>query len=217
MKTIVLAIALTVTAAPLLRAADADAKAARRNAAGAGGGLSRFGNFEELGLNEDQKAKIQEFMKENGDKLRSLREDQSTPREEKVKKFQDFQESMKGKMKEVLTAEQFEKWEKQRSAGPGAGGSREGMQKLMESLNLNSDQQEKVRAAFKEQIESMQSVRDASPDERREKMQAMQEKMSAKMKEILTADQFEKYEKAAKEMRGRLGGADGGKKKRGNN
>ncbi|MBI5772758.1 MAG: hypothetical protein HZA89_03320 [Verrucomicrobia bacterium] len=217
-KTIILAALLALALTPFANAADAAGKA-RKGGAGAAGG--RFGGgLEELNLNEDQKSKLQEFMRENGEKLRALREDQSTPREDKAKKFQEFQEAMSAKMKEVLTAEQFTKWEKSRASGPGAGGlagGREQIQKALEELNLTPEQKEKVEAAMKEQGQAMQGLRDASPEERREKFQKLQETMTAKMKEILNKEQFEKWEKSRAALGGRLGGGDAAKKKRGNN
>jgi len=210
----------TVLAIPFNSFAQAaDGKAARKGGTGVVGG--RFGGgLEELNLNEDQKSKLQEFIRENGEKIRALREDQSTPREEKAKKFQEFQDAMSTKMKEVLTAEQFAKWDKSRASGPGGGGlagGREQMQKMLEELNLTDEQKEKVQAAMKGQGETMQSLRDASPEERREKFQKIQETMTAKMKEILNKDQFEKWEKSRAQLGGRLGGGDAAKKKRGNN
>lgn len=218
-KTIMLAAVLALTLTPLAKAADADAKAARKGGAGALGGRLG-GNLEELNLNEDQKSKIQEFMRENGEKLRGLREDQSLSQQDKAKKFQEFQEAMTAKMKEILTKEQYEKWEKNRPAGgPGGGlaGGRERMQKVIEELNLNDEQKEKFRAAQQEQFQAMQGLRDASPEERREKFQKMQATMTAKMKEILNKEQFEKWEKARAELGGRFGGGEAPKKKRPDN
>ncbi len=213
-KTIILVAALAFTFTPLVKAADADAKA-RRPGAG-GGAAGRLGaGIEGLDLNEEQKSKLQEFMQENRSKMEALRD--ATP-EERREKYQKLQESVAAKMKEVLTKEQFEKWEKNRpTAGGALAGGREKMQKLMEDLNLSDDQKEKYRNAMQEQMQSMQGLRDASPEERREKYQKMQETMSGKMKEILNKEQFEKWDKARAEMGGRLGGGgapDGAPKKK---
>ena len=51
---------------------------------------------------------------------------------------------------------------------------------------------------------------DATPEERREKLQASREEMGKKMKEILTTEQYEKYQKMPPPGRGQ----GGGKKKR---
>lgn len=211
-KTIILAAALTLTLIPFARSADADAKARRPGGAGAAGG--RFGGgLEGLDLNEEQKSKLQEFMQENRSKMEGLRD--AAP-EERREKFQKLQESVKAKMKEVLTKEQFEKWEKNApSAGGALAGGRDRLQKILEELNLSPEQKEKAKAAMQEQGQAMQGLRDAAPEERREKFQKMQETMSAKMKEILTKEQFEKYEKAIGELgTGARGTGDGAAKRK---
>ena len=81
---------------------------------------------------------------------------------------------------------------------------------LTEELKLTDAQKPKVEAALTAQAEKMRGLRDATPEERQEKMKAGREEMSKKMKEILTAEQFEKYEKLPPPARGQ----GGGKKKR---
>lgn len=201
MKTtpLLLLTALTLTLTPLARAADAEAKG---KAKGPDGGPGRAGMqkaMEDLGLSDEQKEKFRAAMQE-------LRE---VPAEER-------RDKMTAKMKELLTKEQFEKWEKARAAGPGgapgaggAGSMRERMQKIMEELGLSDEQKPKVQALMQEQGQAMQGLRDASPDERREKMQKAQETMSAKMKEILNKEQFEKWEKARSELVGARPGGPG--------
>src|SRR5262249_25949297 len=83
------------------------------------------------------------------------------------------------------------------------------MQKVLDELNLTEDQKEKVRAAMQEQGQALQGLRNATPEERREKGRKMQEELTAKMKTILDKDQFEKWEKSRSEMGGRLGGGAG--------
>ena len=81
---------------------------------------------------------------------------------------------------------------------------KEHLDKMAEDLKLTADQKAKVETAFKEQGEKMRGMRDLSPDERREKGKAMREEMTKKMKGILTAEQFEKWEKMRPQ--GRPGG-----------
>ena len=102
-----------------------------------------------------------------------------------------------------------------------AGGQRAGQRgdvkeriaKIAEDLKLTADQKTKVEAAMKEQAESMRGLRDATPDERREKVQAARKAFDGKMKEILTADQFAKWEKTREQRgpgaEGRRGGPGG--------
>jgi len=95
-----------------------------------------------------------------------------------------------------------------RPNGPRAGQRgeqvKERLAKIAEDLKLSEDQKTKIEAAMKEQAETMRGLRDAQPEERREKMQAARKAFDGKMKEILTTDQYAKWEKT-REQRGPAG------------
>lgn len=97
--------------------------------------------------------------------------------------------------------------------GPRGGQAGERIKKMAEELNLTADQKTKVEAALKEQREAMQGIKDATPEERRAKMQEGRKAMDAKMKEILTAEQYTKWEKLR--VQNRPGGPGGPGAKRG--
>ena len=67
---------------------------------------------------------------------------------------------------------------------------------LTEQLSLTEDQKPKVKAALEEQIKARQAARDLAPEEKKAKAKATHEEITKKMKEVLTADQFKKYEAA---------------------
>ena len=99
--------------------------------------------------------------------------------------------------------------------GPRAGQrgemAKERFAKISEELNLTADQKTKVEAALKEQAETLRGLRDATQEERREKMQAARKGFDTKMKGILTADQYAKWEKIRPQRgSGRPGGAGAG-------
>jgi len=105
---------------------------------------------------------------------------------------------------------------------PGAPGQRgdmkERLTRMAEELKLTDAQKPKVEAALKEQAEKMRALRDAAPEDRREKVQALRADMDKKMKEILNTEQYGKWQKAREQGRGsREGRPDGprGEKKRG--
>ena len=82
--------------------------------------------------------------------------------------------------------------------------------KMAEELKLTDEQKTKVTALLKEQAETMRGIKDATPEERREKMKAGREEMQKKMKTILTPEQYTKWEKLRKEGGpGRRGGPRG--------
>lgn len=87
------------------------------------------------------------------------------------------------------------------AAGQRAEMARERIAKMAEALQLTEAQKTKVEAAMKAQAETMRGLKDATPEERKEKMKAGREEMQKKMKEILTPEQYTKWEKLRKEGR----------------
>jgi Spy/CpxP family protein refolding chaperone len=108
---------------------------------------------------------------------------------------------------------------RQRPPGAGQRGDmiKERLTRMAEELKLTDAQKPKVEAALKEQIEKMRGLRDTAPEERRTKVQALRVDLDKKMKEILTAEQYEKWQKTREQGRGpregRPGGPRGGKKR----
>jgi Spy/CpxP family protein refolding chaperone len=91
---------------------------------GGPGGEMRGKIAEELGLSEDQKAKMGEVMKEQAPKYKALREDTSLSKEDKMAKAKAIREEGAAKIKGILTPEQFEKWQKMQQNRRGPGGPR---------------------------------------------------------------------------------------------
>jgi len=93
----------------------------------------------------------------------------------------------------------------------GKGGKRgrmsaeERLQAMTDKLTLTDEQKPKVKAALEDTQTKMQEARSAPQEERGEKIRTIMADEGKKMKEILTPDQYTKYE----EMRP----ARGGKKK----
>lgn len=112
----------------------------------------------------------------------------------------------------------------QRADGPGGPGAprgeaaKERLNKIAEELKLTDDQKTKFEAAMKAQQEKMRGSRDANstPEERREKMKTVREEMTKTMKDILTPEQFAKWQEMPQGRgpggQGRPGGPGGAKK-----
>ena len=86
------------------------------------------------------------------------------------------------------------------------------VERLSTELKLNDDQKAKVTALFdKEAKQRREIVGDTSlpREERRDKMRAMAQDQNKQLKAILTADQFEKWQKMREEMRARQPGRPG--------
>lgn len=89
----------------------------------------------------------------------------------------------------------------------------EQVKQLKEELKLSDEQATKVTAVFTAQAKTRDSIRTASNGDRQAMMQAMRplmESTTAKLKAILTPEQYTTYEKAMAERRQRMGGQGGG-------
>jgi len=73
---------------------------------------------EELKLTDEQKPKFEAAMKEQTEKLQELRQNTTLTPEERRPKLRELRQDLSAKMKKILDAEQFEKWEKMQQAGP---------------------------------------------------------------------------------------------------
>ena len=84
------------------------------------------------------------------------------------------------------------------------------LDRMTEELKLTDEQKPKVKAVLEETQKKMQELRDVPREERRDKLTAIRENEDKKLKEILTSDQYSKWEKMREEMRR---GGKGGRKK----
>ena len=102
--------------------------------------------------------------------------------------------------------------------GQGGGGARgrgaeQQLQQFSEQLKLTDAQKPKVKAALEEQVKKLQDLRadtTLSQQDRRTKMQTIRDDFGKQMKEILTADQYKKFEEIQQQNRGRRQGGAGG-------
>ena len=82
---------------------------------------------------------------------------------------------------------------------------------MKETVNLTADQYAKVTVIFKEEMEAMQKMFEGGGmngdfEQMRKDMEKRQEEQNKKLKEILTEDQFKKWDKQQEEMRAQFGG-----------
>ncbi len=66
----------------------------------------------DLGLSEDQKAKFKDAFQDLQKKLQEVRKDASLSQEDRRAKSKEIRDGFSTKVKEILTAEQFEKFQK---------------------------------------------------------------------------------------------------------
>ncbi len=70
---------------------------------------------EQLKLSEDQKTKLRPILQEETRKLREIRQDTSLEADQKTSKTKEIRVTYAGKMKEILTPDQYTTWEKGRA------------------------------------------------------------------------------------------------------
>src|SRR4051794_12938903 len=97
------------------------------------------------------------------------------------------------------------------AAGARRGGGRGGaitIEAIDKAVTLTDAEKPKVKLALEDYTKATTAARDADQSERRTKMTAARDALDKKMKEILTPEQYAKYE--AMPRGGRRGGQGGG-------
>jgi len=97
--------------------------------------------------------------------------------------------------------------------GPGMRGRGPNFDMIAQQLNLTDDQKPKVKEILDGQMQQMRDLHQddsLSADDRRAKMRSIREDTDTKLKAVLTADQFEQWQKMEARMRGPRNGPPGG-------
>ena len=216
------AVASLLNVQPLARAAETNAPAP---AAGAASGLRERmqETAKELNLTDEQKQKLQDILREKLEKLRGLKDDTSLTREEKMEKVKAVREEITSEVKNILTPDQFDKWKAKQGlllGGPAAAASGRSaapvarLQEAIKELNLTDMQKEQLKPLYEEQMGKLRDLRQdgtMSMAEKLQKLQALQQEIGPKLKKVLDAEQYSKWEKDAKqwmeELKKRFAGA----------
>jgi Spy/CpxP family protein refolding chaperone len=201
------AVAGALSLQPMTRAADTNSPAP------AAGGLGALRErmqetARELNLTDEQKQKLQTIIRERLEKLRDLRQDNSLTREEKIEKFKAARDEISAEVKNVLSPDQFEKWKAKQgqlfggaATSPGTNsvsGPAARLQAAIKELNLTEAQKEKLKPVYDEQMQKLRDLRqdaNLSMAEKMEKLKSMHQDIAPKLKKVLDAEQFAKWEK----------------------
>ena len=81
---------------------------------------------------------------------------------------------------------------------------------MKQTVNLNDDQYNKVLAVYKESGEKMSKMFEGGGQPDFSKFGEIQEEQNKKFKEILTPEQYKKWDEYQQEMRKNMGGFGGG-------
>lgn len=152
----------------------------------------------DLNLTEDQKEKLRPIFQSLLEKGQALREDASLSPQERTEKLKALQEEFAPLFKKVLTAEQFEKWQSRQSQLFALR-----LQEAIKELNLTEDQKEKLKAIFQEPMEKVRALRGDTSltwQQKLARFKAARQEVAPKVKTVLTAEQYEKYQKLADQV-----------------
>ena len=194
------ALAGTLTLQPLARAATTNDSTTPATSDRAGAMRDRMQDTaRELNLTPEQTAKLQTIVRERMEKMRTVRQDTSLSSEERQEKFQAGREELLAEVKKVLTPEQFEKWKAKQ--GPQTGGGLRPMARIQEAiqdLKLTDDQMQQLTPVYLEQMEKLRDLyQDSSLSmaQKVEKLKAASKEVAPKLKKVLDAEQYAKWEK----------------------
>jgi Spy/CpxP family protein refolding chaperone len=185
---------------PSARAADSQAPA---QAAGGDRGAALRERMQdtakELNLTDEQKEKLQTVIRGQMEKLRGLRQDTSLSAEDKREKFRAVRDEITAEVKKVLTPEQFEKWKaKQGQSAATGGGPAARLQEAIKGLNLTDQQTEQLKPIYQEQMDKLRDLQQdtsLSIPQKLEKLKGMHKEIAPKLKKVLDAEQYAKWEK----------------------
>ena len=154
----------------------------------------------ELNLTDEQKNKLQTIIRGQAGKLRDLRQDTSLAPEDKKEKLRALREEITAEVKKVLTPEQFEKWQAKQGPLAGAAGERPlaKLQGAIKDLNLTDAQKEELKPIYEEQSQKLRDLyqdTNLSIPEKLEKLKGMNKEIAPKLKKVMDAEQYAKWEK----------------------
>jgi Spy/CpxP family protein refolding chaperone len=171
----------------------------------------------ELKLTDEQKSKLKDVLQGQAEKFKELHASTNLTNEQKMQEYKAIQEKIDPQVKEILTPEQFAKWqalrEKMQAAQTqAASGIRNRLEAIAAELKLTDEQKAKLKEVFQgptEQVKALRANTNLSPEEKMKEYQAIQDKVDPLVKEILTPEQFAKWqaerEKWRAEVRQKLG------------
>jgi Spy/CpxP family protein refolding chaperone len=161
-----------------------------------------------LSLDEKQDAAIRDINKKHAEEYAALKKDSAQTRDEKKKAGHAIQEQRQKEISAVLTPEQNAKWKAHRKEQTAQ--RKEQMKQAKErryatlkaDLSLTDEQATKLKAASKDFAEKARALAKNSQRDRAEfkKLKADRE---AKMRNILSAEQYQKWSVTKKEKTGK--------------
>jgi len=204
---------------PLAQAAESNAPALPPAAAPPGPLQERIqAGIRDLSLTVEQKDKLQAVIRTHLEKLRAFKEDTSLSREQKLEKLRALRDEINAEAGKLLTPEQLKNWkEKQGQVTTPAPGPMARIQETIKELNLSEDQKAQLKPLYEEHMARLRELHQdnaLSPMQKMDKLVAMQKELAPKVKKVMDAEQYAKWEKESsqwiEQLRKRIDGTKAG-------
>ncbi len=185
-----------------------------------GGGFGRRDPYANLGLSEEQQEKIDAIQTARREESRKMFEELrggGGDREAMMAKFRELTEKYQKQTDALLTDEQKKKMAEERAQRPqggqndrgqggrGQSGRGQGRGNEFAALGVNEGQQKNLDAARQSLSTQMRELfldSNISREDRAPKIEKIREAYEAKIKEVLTEEQFKKFKEGASSQRG---------------
>lgn len=164
---------------------------------------------EDLKLSDQQNTKVKEINKNYMAGIQELRKDTQLSKEDRKAKMDILNADRSTQFKNVLSADQYAKWESNRTAMHKKmegmkdkhdrkmvrGKGKRGGDKMHQELGLNQEQQQQLKTInteFRDKATALRSNKDLSEDDKKSQFKQLREERDGKLKAALTSEQYEK-------------------------
>lgn len=150
----------------------------------------------ELNVTEQQKAELKPVLEAAFQAVREVRDNDSLTRPEKWAALQEIQQETVAQVKEILTPEQFDQWQKRHQGALAGKIMRERFQRMAHQLNLTDQQKAELKPILQAAFEAIKAVHQDDTLTRRQKLakiEAIRSAILAQAKQVLTPQQLEKW------------------------
>jgi periplasmic protein CpxP/Spy len=159
----------------------------------------------ELGLSDEQTKKVEAAWLVKMTKSKDLRTTHADNKETLKKEMRPVHQAFRTSMKEILTKEQFAKWQenKKKERKDKSPEEKAAMRAahMRESLGLTDEQTAKVESAVLTKMTKSKEIRAKYPEDKdaaKKELKPIHAQFEASMKEILTPEQFAKWKEMKK-------------------
>lgn len=162
----------------------------------------------DLKLNEKQSQAMQDINKSYMESVQDIRKNKSLSREDQKTKLDALQTERSGKIKEVLDADQYAKWQQNREQTMARAGhykhkaGRKGKrphEMPAKELGFTDQQSQELKAINKEYMTKAMALKGLDKEEKKAKIKALKDERQQKIKTALGDENYGKYEAWEKE------------------